>query len=194
MIPEDLMARIQAADPVQALTISTYPATSRETPMPPYRRFRLLQFVVTLPHKFVDLRYMTDGSQILGIGDPGSISRLNRAEELFLEPADVGAYVRFYLSSAVSRSMVVIESPSDASWLPTAASDPAERAAKEQAEYLIRPVQVREAPDGAFDVALTAIDQRTLFLLRLRVRRDGVVQGLEGRALVEGVPVPYIKV
>jgi hypothetical protein len=189
----DLLARIQAVDPVHADTMSRRPTTFTVEPLSFYRTFKLVKAAVALPQRELEFRYADDGRLLIHLtGKEEAVYRVNDADGMALTEDHVAPYVRFFLSNFTNdsgTSWEVAENPGELVWLPATETDPALRAVRAEASARIRPLAPSGVP-GRYRVVGTAVEGRHLVELDLSVDGRGRVTPLDtSKILFEDLPL-----
>ena len=188
---EALLERVRAADVVHGPSITDAATTSHED-LPWYRRFRLLEVLLRLPHKPIVIRYADDGQEIVLLGSSYAIYGVNAREGLRLGAEHVSRYLRFFFANSEMARTQIVESPDEPMWLRHASEEPEMAQLKQVAQSLIRPMHVVPAGEGGYRVIITAIQDRRLLNMVLDVQADGRVSELSRSVLLENIPVPYL--
>lgn len=189
----DFVERLSAASPLHAPLLAEYAFTVDPIEVPAVLGdVTAQQVTIELRHRPVELRVVDVDGELVLVGSPDAANTLSRRLELHLaEPDDAADYLRFWCRVALRRAEHLVESRGDFRWIPGVTSDPDLRARADRAAHLARRVAVGHPAGGAFPAEITALDDRTLELRRLRVGGDGHVDEIDRLVLMTDVPVPY---
>jgi hypothetical protein len=194
MSHQELFERIAAVYPEDGEIMRSHHTVCEHGRFPFYQRFQLLRVVVHLPHKPVRFLYADDGTQLVKVASAQDVYEVNDREGLKLDASQVPAYLRFFLACTTTglSALRLAEREEDALWVDAADYDSSLKPLKQQAMTLIHPALVTPLPDGGYRVVATAIEQRILKQLILRISVSGRVETDNQTVLLEDIPVPYM--